>query len=79
MVDPQLALAAWGGSESPLTSRETEVLQLAAQGMEPQEIAAHLRLSVGTVRNYLTTAVTKLNARNRVDAIRIARETGWLL
>ena len=79
VVDPQLALAAWGGSESPLTSRETEVLQLAAQGMEPQEIAAHLRLSVGTVRNYLTTAVTKLNARNRVDAIRIARETGWLL
>lgn len=79
VVDPQLALAAWGESESPLTTRETEVLQLAAQGTEPQEIAAHLRLSVGTVRNYLTTVVTKLNARNRVDAIRIARESGWLL
>ncbi|TQK79284.1 LuxR family two component transcriptional regulator [Streptomyces puniciscabiei] len=79
VVDPQLALAAWGGAESPLTTRETEVLQLAAQGTEPQEIAAHLRLSVGTVRNYLTTAVTKLNARNRVDAIRIARDSGWLL
>ncbi|MEW2296145.1 response regulator transcription factor [Streptomyces sp. NPDC006743] len=79
VVDPQLALAAWGGAESPLTTRETEVLQLAAQGTEPQEIAAHLRLSVGTVRNYLTTTVTKLNARNRVDAIRIARESGWLL
>ncbi|MEU1265956.1 response regulator transcription factor [Streptomyces cellulosae] len=79
VIDPQLALAAWGGSESPLTARETEVLQLAARGMEPQEIAANLRLSVGTVRNYLTTAVSKLNARNRVDAIRIARETGWLM
>ncbi|MFF4962507.1 response regulator transcription factor [Streptomyces sp. NPDC001222] len=79
VVDPQLALAAWGGTESPLTTRETEVLQLAAQGTEPQEIAAHLRLSVGTVRNYLTTTVTKLNARNRVDAIRIARDSGWLL
>jgi two-component system response regulator DesR len=79
VVDPQLALAAWGGTESPLTTRETEVLQLTAQGTEPQEIAEHLRLSVGTVRNYLTTVVTKLNARNRVDAIRIARESGWLL
>jgi two-component system response regulator DesR len=79
VIDPQLALAAWGGRESPLTTRETEVLQLAAQGTEPQEIAKHLRLSVGTVRNYLTTTVTKLNARNRVDAIRIARESGWLL
>lgn len=79
VIDPQLALAAWGGTESPLTSREAEVLQLAAQGSEPQEISAQLRLSVGTVRNYLTTTVTKLNARNRVDAIRIARESGWLL
>lgn len=79
VIDPQLALAAWGGSESPLTTRETEVLQLAAQGTEPHEIAEQLRLSVGTVRNYLTTAVTKLNGRNRVDAIRIARESGWLL
>ncbi|MFF4501938.1 DNA-binding response regulator [Streptomyces sp. NPDC001401] len=79
VIDPQLALAAWGGSESPLATRETEVLQLAAQGTEPQEIAELLHLSTGTVRNYLTSAVTKLNARNRVDAIRIARESGWLL
>ncbi|MGW4564620.1 response regulator [Streptomyces sp. NPDC004561] len=79
VVDPQLALAAWGGSESPLTTRETEVLQLAARGTEPQEIADQLHLSTGTVRNYLTTAVTKLNARNRVDAIRIARDACWLL
>uniref|UniRef100_A0AAU2W2Q9 Response regulator transcription factor n=1 Tax=Streptomyces sp. NBC_00008 TaxID=2903610 RepID=A0AAU2W2Q9_9ACTN len=79
VIDPQLALAAWGGSESPLTIRETEVLRMASRGSEPQEMAAQLHLSVGTVRNYLTTVVTKLNARNRVDAIRIARESGWLM
>ncbi|WP_367045466.1 response regulator transcription factor [Streptomyces sp. Je 1-332] len=78
-VDPQLALAAWGGSESPLTERETEVLALAAEGSEAPEIASLLHLTTGTVRNYLTTVVTKLNARNRVDAIRIARNSGWLL
>ncbi|MCK1822564.1 response regulator transcription factor [Streptomyces sp. XM83C] len=78
-IDPQLALAAWGGAESPLTERETEVLRMAAEGAEAPEIAGQLHLSTGTVRNYLTTVVTKLNARNRVDAIRIARESGWLL
>ncbi|MFH8937673.1 DNA-binding response regulator [Streptomyces griseosporeus] len=78
-IDPQLALAAWGGAESPLTDRETEVLRMAAEGAEAPEIAGLLHLSTGTVRNYLTTVVTKLNARNRVDAIRIARESGWLL
>ncbi|MER5781791.1 response regulator transcription factor [Streptomyces mobaraensis] len=77
-IDPELALAAWGGAESPLTARETEVLRLAAEGAEAGEIAARLHLSAGTVRNYLTTVVTKLNARNRVDAIRIARDSGWL-
>ncbi|MER6631614.1 response regulator transcription factor [Streptomyces sp. NPDC000987] len=78
-VDPELALAAWGEYESPLTDRETEVLRLAAEGAEPREIASRLRLSAGTVRNYLTTIVAKLNARNRVDAIRIARDADWLL
>lgn len=78
-VDPELALAAWGEYESPLTDRETQVLRLAAEGAEPREIASRLRLSAGTVRNYLTTIVTKLNARNRVDAIRIARDSDWLL
>ncbi|MBB4893115.1 two-component system response regulator DesR [Streptomyces olivoverticillatus] len=78
-IDPKLALAAWGGTESPLTTRETEVLRLAAEGAEATEIASRLHLSAGTVRNYLTTIVTKLSARNRVDAIRIARESGWLL
>ncbi|GAA2958693.1 response regulator transcription factor [Streptomyces enissocaesilis] len=78
-IDPQLALAAWGGSENPLTERETEVLRLTAEGAEAPEIASLLHLSTGTVRNYLTTVVAKLNARNRVDAIRLARESGWLL
>ncbi|WP_329588566.1 response regulator transcription factor [Streptomyces sp. NBC_01005] len=79
VIDSQLALSAWNSTESPLTTRETEVLRLAADGLEPVEIAGHLQLSLGTVRNYLTTAVTKLNARNRVDAIKIARDADWLL
>ncbi|WNF28030.1 response regulator transcription factor [Streptomyces sp. C11-1] len=79
VIDPQLAIAAWGGVETPLTERETEVLRMAAEGSEAGEIARLLHLSPGTVRNYLTTVVSKLNARNRVDAIRIARDSGWLL
>jgi two-component system response regulator DesR len=78
VIDPQLALSAWDVAENPLTVREVEVLRLTANGAEPAEIAATLFLSLGTVRNYLTTTVTKLNARNRIDAIRIAREAGWL-
>ncbi|HEY3258735.1 MAG TPA: response regulator transcription factor [Pseudonocardiaceae bacterium] len=78
MVDSQLALAAWDSGECPLTSREIEVLRLAADGADAVEIAARLFLSAGTVRNYLTTIVTKLNARNRVDAIRLARNAGWV-
>ncbi|MFE1950162.1 MULTISPECIES: response regulator transcription factor [Streptomyces] len=78
-IDPQLALDAWGGTENPLTERENEVLKLAAEGFEAPEIATRLHLTTGTVRNYLTAIVSKLNARNRVDAIRIARESGWLL
>ncbi|MFE4539285.1 DNA-binding response regulator [Streptomyces scopuliridis] len=79
VIDPQLALSAWDGAESPLTERETEVLRRAAEGSEASEIARELHLSPGTVRNYLTTIVAKLNARNRVDAIRIAQEADWLL
>jgi two-component system response regulator DesR len=78
VVDSQLALAAWDTTDCPLTGREVEVLKLAADGAEPSEIAAALHLSAGTVRNYLTTVGAKLNARNRVDAIRIARDAGWL-
>jgi two-component system response regulator DesR len=78
VVDPELAMAAWGGAENPLTERETEVLRLAADGHDADEIAGMLHLTIGTVRNYLTAAVTKLHARNRVDAIRIARENDWI-
>jgi two-component system response regulator DesR len=78
VIDPQLALSVWEGSQNPLSAREHEVLRLAAEGSEPAEIAATLHLSVGTVRNYLTTIVTKLNARNRVDAIKTAYDAGWL-
>ncbi|AKN74856.1 MerR family transcriptional regulator [Streptomyces sp. PBH53] len=76
--DAALALAALDSEPGTLTSREIEVLRLAAQGEEAAQIARKLHLATGTVRNYLTTAVTKLGARNRVDAIRIARESGWL-
>ena len=78
MVDGDLALAAWDSVDCPLTSRELDVLRMTAQGYGTVEIAARLYLSAGTVRNYLTATVAKLNARNRVDAIRIAQESGWL-
>ncbi|WP_156754436.1 response regulator transcription factor [Actinokineospora pegani] len=78
VVDSQLALAAWDRGECPLTERELEVLRLAAVGTDAPDIAKALMLSSGTVRNYLTTIVGKLDARNRVDAIRIAADAGWI-
>ncbi|WP_099054893.1 response regulator transcription factor [Streptomyces fodineus] len=78
VVDPELALSAWDCPPNPLSPRELEVLRLAAQGADAAEIAACLFLSQGTVRNYLTAIVSKLNARNRIDAIRIAEEAGWI-
>lgn len=78
VIDPQLALSTWEGDQNPLSEREHEVLRLAADGSEPEEIAAALHLSVGTVRNYLTAIVVKLHARNRVDAIKTAYDAGWL-
>ncbi|MBL1106833.1 response regulator transcription factor [Streptomyces sp. 5-8] len=78
VVDPELAMAAWDSGDNPLTDRETEVLRLAADGAEAAEIARQLFLSAGTVRNYLTSSVVKLGARNRLDAVRIAREAGWV-
>lgn len=78
VIDPHLAYAALSSAGSPLTERETDVLRLTASGATPREVAASLYLTYGTVRNYLASAVTKLGARNRVDAIRIAAESGWL-
>jgi len=78
VVDPALAMAALGEGANPLTDREREVLAAATRGASVAEIASTLFLSEGTVRNYLSVAIQKLNARNRVEAARIAEEKGWL-
>jgi two-component system response regulator DesR len=78
VMDPALTLATLEATPSPLSPRETEVLRLSASGAQPVEIAGRLFLTYGTVRNYLGSAVAKLEARNRVDAIRIAVEAGWI-
>jgi len=77
-IDPELALLAINAAENPLTPRELEVLRMAAEGTPTREIADQLALSVGTVRNHLSTIANKVGARNRVDTIRIVRESGWL-
>ncbi|MFE7853142.1 DNA-binding response regulator [Streptomyces sp. NPDC057403] len=77
-IAPELALSALCSAQSPLTPREREVLRLAADGTPTREIADRLALSVGTVRNHLNAVSRKTGARNRIDAIRIARESGWL-
>lgn len=76
-IDPTLAAAAWDEPD-PLTERERVVLRLAGDGQGNAEIARSLQLSEGTVRNYLSEAISKLGARNRTDAARLAREKGWL-
>ncbi|WP_405535505.1 response regulator transcription factor [Streptomyces sp. NBC_00075] len=78
VIDPTLAAAALADGANPLTDREREVLRAAANGATNAELAATLHLSQGTVRNYLSTAIQKLTARNRTEAVRIAREKGWL-
>jgi two-component system response regulator DesR len=77
VIDPQLATDSWT-DEDPLTDRERQVLRLAAEGQSGAAIASSLHLSEGTVRNYLSEAISKLGARNRVDAARLARMKGWL-
>ena len=77
-IDPALAAEAWSGDEDPLSDRERQILQRAGEGRSTAEIAAALRLSEGTVRNYLCEAIAKLGAANRIDAARIARTRGWL-
>jgi two-component system, NarL family, response regulator DesR len=77
VVDPELATEAWAEAD-PLTDRERQVLRLAGDGMASIDIADKLGLSEGTVRNYLSEAISKLGANNRVEAARIARTNGWL-
>ena len=76
-IDPELALEAWGEAD-PLNERERQVLRLAGEGRSSAEIAAQLNLSQGTVRNYLSEAIGKLGAGNRIEAYRLARQRGLL-
>jgi two-component system response regulator DesR len=76
-IDPQLAAAAWDDAD-PLSDRERRVLRLAGEGVKSADIALQLHLSQGTVRNYLSEAIGKLGAANRIEAYRIARAKGWL-
>jgi two-component system response regulator DesR len=78
VIDPDLAFAALSMGENPLTPREIDALKCASEGATTAEIAKCLGLSVGTVRNYVSRAIAKTGARNRVDAIRIAEGSGWL-
>jgi two-component system response regulator DesR len=77
VIDPALAADAWSEAD-PLTDRERQVLRLAAEGLTSADIAATLSLSEGTVRNYLSEAISKLGAQNRVEAANVARAKGWL-
>ena len=76
--DPKLTMAALSEGASPLTPREREVLALSSHGASVEQVAARLNLTGGTVRNHLSIAIQKLNARNRIEAARIAEEKGWL-
>jgi two-component system response regulator DesR len=78
VVDVHLAIAAVVAEPCPLTARELDVLRLAAQGASGPEIAQRLHLSPGTVRNYLSKVIAKTRARTMTDAVRIARDTGWI-
>ena len=77
VIDSELALMALDDVD-PLTEKERHALQLASDGFKTSEIASQLFLSEGTVRNYLSEAIAKLNATNRIDAARIAQQKGWL-
>ena len=76
-IDPQLAIDAWSEAD-PLNDRERQILRLAGDGLSAGDIATLLNLSAGTVRNYLSEAIGKLGAGNRIEAFRIARQKGWL-
>ncbi|MFV7760185.1 response regulator transcription factor [Shewanella algae] len=77
VITPELAMLALG-EQDPLSDKERRALRLAAEGKSSGEIAAALFISEGTVRNYLSEAINKLGASNRIDAARIAKQKGWL-
>ncbi len=78
VIDPELAISALSEGENPLTGRERDVLIASFDGASVADIARQLYLSEGTVRNHLSTAIQKLNARNRMEAAHLAREKGWI-
>ncbi|MEU5862015.1 response regulator transcription factor [Nonomuraea sp. NPDC047529] len=78
VIDPKLAVSALTVGPSPLTQREAEVLRTASGGATVADIARTLFLTEGTVRNYLSSAITKTGARNRAEAVRVAESRGWL-
>jgi two-component system response regulator DesR len=78
VIDPDLVAAALETGSTPLTARESDVLRAAESGIPTEQIATQLSLSPATVRNYLSNAISKVGGRNRIDAIRIARNAGWL-
>ncbi|MYX45775.1 response regulator [Streptomyces sp. SID89] len=78
VVDPALAAAALSAGPSPLTARECDVLNASADGATVADIASRLHLSESTVRNYLSAAIGKTGTRNRTEALREARQRGWL-
>ncbi|MGO2038011.1 MAG: response regulator [Brevibacterium sp.] len=78
VIDPELVVESSMHGDSPLTERETDVLRAAADGGSVDELASALFISAGTVRNRLSSAIGKTAARNRADAVRIARDNGWL-
>ena len=77
-LDPALVETALEVGTNPLTEREADVLRAAAEGGTSADIGHALFLSPATVRNYMSNAISKLDARNRIDAIRIARQSGWI-
>jgi two-component system response regulator DesR len=79
VVDPTLNHETSRALGNPLTPREADVLRIAAEGRSTAEIAGQLGLSPGTVRNHISSAISKTGTRNRVDAIRVANDEGWLL
>jgi two-component system response regulator DesR len=77
VIHPELSLSIWE-NPNPLTPRQTDILRLAAKGATLKEIGDALYLSHGTVRNYMSEIIAKLEAKNKTDAIRIAQENGWI-
>lgn len=78
VIDPGLAAAALSAGPNPLTQRERDVLAAAVDGATVADIATKVHLSPATVRNYLSSAIGKTQTRNRMEAVRAARQNGWL-